>query len=125
VTPPCKRARNEPVTPTHPSVKRSRPSNGAAALQDMSASLTHVGNALSAVLAPPSNAVDPTPRHCANAVAAILHLEKDWLDPHQLVKFIDFQADQIAGDIYLALTEPDVRKEWVRTQLESLGVIDF
>jgi len=125
-TPPRKRARDEPVTPTRPSVKRSRPSNGAAALQDMSASLTHVGNALSAALAPPSNAVDPTPRRRANAVAAILRLEKDWLDPRQLVKFIDFiRADQIAGDIYLALTEPDVRKEWVRTQLESLGVIVF
>jgi hypothetical protein len=114
-----KRAR-EPATPTQPPAKRPRASNGAAALQDMSASLTQVGNALSAALAPPSNAVDPTPRRRANAVAAVLQLEMDWLDNDELVRFIDFiRGDQIAGDIYLALTEPDVRKNWVHTQLDA------
>jgi hypothetical protein len=118
-----KRAR-EPATPTRPSVKRPRASNGAAALQDMSSSLTQVGNALSAALAPPPNAVDPTPRRRANAIAAVLRLETDWLDDSQLVAFIDFiRGDQIAGDVYLALTKPEVRKKWVHTQLAGLGVV--
>ena len=96
------------------------------ALQDMSASLTQVGMALTSALAPPPNAVDPTPRHHTNAIAAILHLEMGWLDNSQLVAFINFvRVDQTAADIYLALTEPNVRKEWVRIQLEKLGVVVF
>ena len=92
----------------------------------MSASLTQVGNALAAALAPPSNAVDPTPRRRTNAVAAVLRLEMGWLDHAQLVAVIDYiRADQTAADIYLALTEPDVCKEWVRIQLQRLGVIVF
>lgn len=92
----------------------------------MSASLTQVGNALAAALAPPPNAIDPTPRRRSNAVAAALRVEKTWLSNNELVSFIDFlRGDQTAADIYLALDEPDVRKEWVRIQLERLGVIVF
>ncbi|KDR70906.1 hypothetical protein GALMADRAFT_144377 [Galerina marginata CBS 339.88] len=121
-----KRAHREPATPTRPSAKRPRASHGAAALQDMSASLTQVGNALSAALAPPPNAVDPTPRRHTNTVAAVLRLEMSWLDSDQLVAFIDFiRGDQVAGDVYLALTEPDVHKNWVCTQLERLGVLVY
>ena len=49
-----------------------------------------------------------------------------WLDNSQLVTFIDFvRVYQTAADIYLALTEPNVRKEWVCIQLEKLGVVVF
>ena len=81
--------------------------------------------ALTSALAPPPNAVDPTPRHRTNAIA-VLRLEMGWLDNSQLVTFIDFvRVDQTAADIYLALTEPNVHKEWVRIQLKKLGVVVF
>jgi len=113
---------HEPVTPSCPSAKRPRASHGTTALQDMSASLTQVGMALTSALAPPPNAVDPTPHCHTNAIAAVLHLEMSWLDNSQLVAFIDFICvDQTAADIYLALTKPAVHKEWVPIHLRSSG----
>ena len=56
----------------------------------MSALLTQVGMALTSSLAPPPNAVDPTPCCRTNAIAAVLRLEMGWLDNSQLVAFIDF-----------------------------------
>lgn len=103
-------------------MKRSR-ANAATALADMSASITQVGQALAVALAPPINAVDPTPLRRSNAVGAVLRLEGPWLSKSQLVDFIDFiRADQTAADIYLALSESDVRKDWVKSQLGKLGV---
>jgi hypothetical protein len=105
-------------------VKHVRSSQGAAALQDMSASLTQVGNALAAALAPPTNAVDPTPHCRSNAVAAILDHEMHWLEADELISFIDYlRTDQTAANTYLALTQPRVRQNWVRKQLENLGAI--
>lgn len=49
-----------------------------------------------------------------------------WLDNSQLVAFMDFiHVDETAADIYVALTEPDLHKEWVCIQLEKLGVVVF
>ena len=90
----------EPATPSHPVAKCPCPSHGATALQDMSASLTQVGMALTSTLALPPNAVDPTPCHHTNTIAAVLCLEMGWLDNSQLVAFIDFvHVDQTAADI--------------------------
>ncbi|PPQ79922.1 hypothetical protein CVT25_002996 [Psilocybe cyanescens] len=122
---PCKCA-CEPTTPTCIATKHPCVSHGATVLQDMSALLTQVGIALAAALAPPLNPIDPTPHRRSNAVAAALRVEKTWLSNNELVSFIDFLwVDQTAADIYLALDEPNVRKEWVRIQLERLGVIVF
>ncbi|KAF8148479.1 hypothetical protein B0H34DRAFT_803004 [Crassisporium funariophilum] len=97
----------EPATPTRPFVKRVRSSQGAAALQDMLASLTQVGNALAAALASPTNAVDATPCRRSNAVAAVLDHKMHWLEGDKLISFIDYlQTDQTAADTYLALTQP-------------------
>ena len=61
-----------------------------------------------------------------HAITAILHLKMGCFDNSQLLAFIDFICvNQTAADIYLALTEPDVHKEWVHIQLKKLGVVVF
>ncbi|PPQ97013.1 hypothetical protein CVT26_006439 [Gymnopilus dilepis] len=119
-----KRAR-EAATPSQPPAKRVRASQGAAALQSMSASIADFGTAISAALAPPPPpAFDPSPVRRTAAVAAVLRLEADWLSTRERVTLIDFlRSDRTATEIYLALDEADVRKEWVRCQLEKLGII--
>jgi len=114
-----------PATPTRPTPTRNRTSQGAAALLDMSRNFANVGEALTAALAPPSAAtmqLPPTPIRQTNAVAAILRLEKSWLNNLQIIAFIEIlRKDKTAADIYLALTEDDVRKDWVSAQLETTG----
>ncbi|KAF8808363.1 hypothetical protein BYT27DRAFT_7096973, partial [Phlegmacium glaucopus] len=116
----------EPATPSQPAPRRIRASHGATALQSMSASLVGFGNAISAALAPPAPVMQPSPVHHTNAVSTVICLEADWLTLGQQVAFIDFlRNDRTTADIYTALTETDVRKEWVHIQLEQLGVIVF
>jgi len=102
-------------------------SHGAAALQSMSASLAGFGTAISAALAPPSAPViELPPLHRTNTVTTIIHLKADWLTLGQQVALIDFlRDDHTAADTYTALTEADVHKEWVRIQLERLGIMVF
>ncbi|KAF8151322.1 hypothetical protein B0H34DRAFT_810484 [Crassisporium funariophilum] len=58
------------------------------------------------------------------ALCKVLRLFK--LNVTEQVVLIDFfRTDRTAADIYSALTEPDVRKEWVRIQLKKLGVMVF
>ncbi|KAF8816147.1 hypothetical protein BYT27DRAFT_7221677 [Phlegmacium glaucopus] len=95
-------------------------------LKSMSASLVGFGNDISAALAPPAPVMQPSPVRRTNAVSAVIRLEADWLTLGQQVAFIDFlRNDRTAADIYTALTETDVCKEWVRIQLEQLGVMVF
>lgn len=106
-----------------PSVKRPRVSNGANALMSVAESLGVFNNTFATALAPPSTSVQPTPVRRTNAITTVLRLEKGWLTTTERVRLVDFlKADQSAADVYLALTEDDVRKEWVRIQLENLGV---
>jgi len=93
----------------------------------MSASLAGFGTAISAALAPPSAPViEPSPLRRTNAVTTVICLEADWLTLGQRVALIDFlRDDHTAADTYTALTEANVRKEWVRIQLERLGVMVF
>jgi hypothetical protein len=91
----------------------------------MSTSLADFGTAITAALAPPPPpAVDPSPIRRASSVTTVLRLEADWLTTGDRVALIDIlRTDRTAAEIYLALTETDVRKEWVCVQLEKLGVI--
>lgn len=89
----------------------------------MAESLGSFNTAMASALAPPSRGVDPTPIRRTKAVTAAMHLEKDWLTITQRVQLIDFlKKDQAAADVYLALTEGDVRMEWVRIQFENMGI---
>ncbi|KAF8156548.1 hypothetical protein B0H34DRAFT_859325 [Crassisporium funariophilum] len=73
-----------------------------------------------AALAPPALAIAPLPVCRTNAVTAVQHLKADWLNVTEQVVLIDFlRTDRTEADIYSALTKPDVRKEWVRIQLEK------
>jgi hypothetical protein len=119
----------EPATPNRGSAKRIRRSAGAEALLDMSASFREFGSRLATSLAPPSTGV-ATPRRRTNSVLAAQQLEKAWLTTHELVTFMEFlRKDVNAFDFYLALTEPnsepDIRKAWVRMQLEEIGIGAF
>lgn len=98
-----------------------RASYGATALSDMSQSLSGFGHAITAALSKPPAGIDPTPVRKTDAVKALLRQEKEWLNTVQLVTFIDFiRTDKSAADIYLALVEEEVRREWVYTQLEKI-----
>ena len=115
--------KREPATPTWPSTKHLRASNGANALMSMAESLGTFNTTLANTFPPPPVAVAPTPVRRTNAIAMVLRLEKSWLTPTERVALIGFlKADQSTADVYLALTEADVRQEWVRIQLENLGV---
>ncbi|KAF8155440.1 hypothetical protein B0H34DRAFT_859846 [Crassisporium funariophilum] len=77
-------------------------------------------------LAPQAPAVVPSPVCQTNTVTAAQRLKANWLSLTELVALINFlRNDRTAAEIYSALTEPNVRKEWVCTQLERLGVIVF
>ena len=80
----------------------------------MAESLGTFNTTFAGVLAPPSTGVALTPIRLTRAITTILELEKNWLTITQCAVFIDFlKADQCAADVYLALTEADVRWEWV------------
>lgn len=99
-------------------------SNGSTALLSMAESLGNFNTTFASALAPPSTGIAPTPIRRNMAIAALLQLEKDWLTVTERAVFINFlKTDQSAADVYLALTEADVRKEWVRMQLKELGFI--
>jgi hypothetical protein len=90
----------------------------------MSESLVGFGTAITAALAPSVPILPPSPIRRMTAVTAVLHLEADWLTLSQRVALIDFlRTDCTAADIYLALTETDIRKEWVQVQLKRLNVV--
>jgi hypothetical protein len=113
------------VTPSRPS--RTRTSHGATALIDMSKNFAAVGQALTNALAPPSTPtfqLPPTPVRQTSAVAATLRLERQWLEKTQVVAFINIlRKDKSIVDVYLAITEEDVRREFVSSLLEENGVL--
>ncbi|KAF8152664.1 hypothetical protein BJ912DRAFT_1071440 [Pholiota molesta] len=114
-----KRAR-EPATPSHPSAKRNRRSHGAEALYNMSTSLAGFGEMLSSALAPPSNVLPPTPIRCTNAVVFAQENEMTWLDPSDMITFIDLlRRDKSAADVYMALKDNGLRRRWVEVQLQN------
>jgi len=116
----------EPATPISAPAKRVRHSAGADALLNMSVSFKDFGNKLATSLAPPSTGVPPTPCCRHDSIVAAQQLEKAWLTTCELVALIEFlRKDPITFDVYSALTEPDVRKEWVRIQLEDIGIGAF
>ena len=87
----------------------------------MSESIAGFGTAIAAALGPPVPVLNPSPIRRITAVTAVLRLEANWLTLAQQVALIDFlRTDHTAADIYLALTETDIRKEWVQVQLERL-----
>lgn len=87
-------------------------------------SLAGFGNTLAAALAPPPPPIDPTPIRRASDVACLLCKEKEWLNATEQVALIEFlHKDQSAAD--MALTEAEVRREWVCMQLELLHVIVY
>ncbi|KAF8812913.1 hypothetical protein BYT27DRAFT_7085930, partial [Phlegmacium glaucopus] len=113
----------EPATPTRPAVKRARASNGANALMSMVESLGNFNATFAGAFAPPSTGIAPTPVRRAKAIATILQLEKGWLTTRQCAVLIDFlKSDQSAADVYLAITEADVCRDWVQIQLDNLSV---
>jgi hypothetical protein len=114
------------ASPTRPA-KRARAATGAEALLSMSNSMAGLGTALTAALAPPpATGLLPTPLRKTKAVTAAVRSERNWLTKTELVALIDFlRGDQNASDIYMALEEEDVRKEWVRIQLERLHVLVY
>ena len=62
----------------------------------------------------------------SNAIGFAVRSKKGWLANTELVALIDFlRADQTAADVYIAIEEEDVRKEWVRIQLERLHIHVF
>lgn len=92
----------------------------------MSTSLAGFSTAITAALAPPVPVIDPSPIRQTTAVAAVLRQEAESLTLAQRVALIDFlSTNRTAADIYLALTQPDVRKEWVDMQLERLNIALF
>ena len=117
---PSRKQQHEAVTPAS-SAKRTQASHGAIALQTMANSITQFSNAVAAALAPPTNAVDPTPRRHADAIRALYANEK-WMDKCQVVKVIDlFRKDTTACDVYLSIASSDDRdlcEEWIKAQLE-------
>ena len=89
-------------------------------------SLAGFGNTLAAALAPPPPPIDPTPICRASAVACLLCKEKEWLNATEQVALIEFlHKDQSAADIYMAVTEAEVCREWVRMQLKLLHDIIY
>lgn len=51
--------------------------------------------------------------------------EKHWLSTQEVVAFIDYlRRDPTAADVYMVLDEDDIRKDWVRTQLENIGAFN-
>lgn len=69
--------------------------------------------------------MEPTPRRRTNSIAFAQQTEKSWLTTRELVSFIDIlRRDPTAFDVYLALTEPDVRMDWVRVQLDNTGTLE-
>lgn len=89
----------------------------------MAESLGTFNTTFASALTPLSTGIPPTPVRRTKAITSILELEKNWLTAMQRAVLIDFlKTDQCAADVYLALTETDVRQEWVRIQLDSLGV---
>jgi len=68
--------------------------------------------------------MEPTPCRQTNSIAFAQQTEKGWLTTRELVSFIDIlRHDLTAFDVYLALTEPDVRKDWVRVQLDNVDAL--
>jgi len=62
----------------------------------------------------------------STAIGFAVCSKKDWLANLELVALIDFlRADQTAADIYVAIEEEDVCKEWVCIQLERLHIHVF
>lgn len=89
----------------------------------MAESLGTFNTMFAGVLVLPSTGVALTPICHTRAITTTLELEKNWLTIMQHTVFIDpLKADQCAADVYLALTEADVHQEWVRIQLDNLGV---
>ena len=85
----------------------------------MVTSLSGFSTAITAALAPPVPVINPSTICQTTAVAAVLHQEAESLTLAQHVALINFlRTNCTAADIYLALTQPDVCKEWVDMQLE-------
>jgi hypothetical protein len=92
----------------------------------MSTSFKNFGRKLASSLVPPSTGVPPTPRCRHDSIVAAQQLEKAWLTTRELVALIEFlHKDLTTFDVYSALTESDVQKEWVRIQLEDIGIGAF
>ncbi|KAF5312245.1 hypothetical protein D9619_003790 [Psilocybe cf. subviscida] len=113
-----------PATPTRADVKRVR-ATGSAALMSIADSLTAFNTTLATSLALPAagTTVAPSPIRRREAITTALTLEKNWLTPTERATFVDFlKSDLCAADVYMAIEEVDVRQEWVRMQLERLGI---
>jgi len=90
----------------------------------MSASLSDFGSKILTALAPPSTGMKPTPCCQTASIAFAQQTEKDWLTTRKLVKFIDIlHHDPTAFDVYLAITKPDVCKDWVCVQLDDVDTL--
>ena len=60
------------------------------------------------------------------AISFATKKEKAWLARTELIHFIDFlRRDQITADVYMAIEEDDVQKEWVCIQMECMNIIVF
>lgn len=115
----------EPATSPRPS-KRIRKSAGAEALSEVSSSLTEFGSKIAAALAPPPTLLQPSPIRRCKSITTAIKLEKAWLSTHELAAFIDIlRADPHAFDVYLALDEDEIRREWVHIQLKNAGELDL
>lgn len=88
----------------------------------MSVSLTDFGSKLSMALAPPApSGLQPTPLRRNAAITYAQKNEKHWLTSRDMVAFIDYlRRDATAADVYMVLDEEDIRKDWVRTQLDNI-----
>ncbi|KAF5309877.1 hypothetical protein D9619_010561 [Psilocybe cf. subviscida] len=107
-----------PSTLPRPHAKQVRPS-GSSTLASIADSFGTFTSTFANTLAPPTQpGIAASPVRHQQAVAAVQSCEKGWLTVTQCVKLIELlKKDQDAVDVYLALTEEDVRHEWFNLQL--------
>lgn len=109
---------HEPATPPCPS-KCIRKFAGAKALSEVSLSLSEFGSKIAAALAPPPTLLQPSPIRRCKSITTAIKLEKAWFSTHELAAFINIlRSDPHAFDVYLALDEDDICREWVHLQLK-------
>jgi len=94
-------------------------SEGAKALQGLAASVSRVGEMVGMAFQPtiPTRySVDGTPQHCTRAI--LRAQEEHWLLIPEHVSLINLLRQNTANvDTYLALTNDEIQKEWVKDQI--------
>lgn len=92
--------------------------SGGDALISVSNSISTFGSTIAAALAPPSSDLSAT-IHRNHAIDAAITQETS-LTKLELARLIDcFRKEESIVGVYLTLSDPDLREEWVRLQLNT------